>query len=105
MSIGLVLLIWGVVGVVLAAIGALVLGCMAAYLTRGIQKGRKSLILTASLFPLICLGWAAAVFAFQAVINETVLHGDAGLGDTWSCSLPNGRFFRLVQDISLSSSS
>ena len=66
------------------------------YLTRGAQHGRKSLILAASLFPLVCLGWAAAVFAFQAVINESILHRDAGLGDTWTCPLPNGYALLMI---------
>jgi hypothetical protein len=96
MGIGFVLLIWAVVGIVLAGTGALVLRCTAAYLTRGAQRGRKTLILATSLFPFACLGWAAAVFAFQAIINEAVPHRDAGLGDTWSCPLPNGYALLMI---------
>src|ERR1700741_4352133 len=90
MGIGIVLLFWATIGAVFAGIGAAILGCAAAYLTRGVENGRRRLILTASLFPFLCLGWAAGVFAFQAVLNENALHRDAGLGDSWRCPLPNG---------------
>jgi hypothetical protein len=33
---------------------------------------------------------------FQAVVNETVLHRDAGLGDTWNCPLPNGYALLMI---------
>ena len=89
MGLGFALLIWAVVGVSAAAVGGLVLGRTAAYFTRGVQHGRKKLILAASLFPLACLGWTGVVFIFQAIVNETVLHRDAGLGDSWNCPLPN----------------
>jgi hypothetical protein len=57
-----------VLGLVLAAIGSITFGCTVAYITRGAPIGRKKLILATGLFPFICLGWAAAVFAFQAVM-------------------------------------
>lgn len=90
MGLGFVLLLWAVVGTVLAGIGALVLGGLSAFLTRGAAIGRKRLILASSLFPFLCLGWTGAVFLFQAIVNDTVLHRDVGLGDTWYCPLPNG---------------
>jgi hypothetical protein len=96
MGIGFVLLIWAVVGIVVAAIGALVLGNIAAYVTRGAERGRKRLIWAASLFPLACLGWVGAVFVFQTIVNETVFHRDAGLGDTWNCPLPNGYALLMI---------
>jgi hypothetical protein len=96
MGIGFVLFIWAVAGAILAAIGAAVLGTTAAYLTRGAPHGRKRLILTASLFPAMCFTWAAAVFIFQGVVNETVFHRDPGLGDTWHCPLPNGYALLMI---------
>ncbi len=33
---------------------------------------------------------------FQEVINETVHHRDAGLGDTWRCPLPNGYALMMI---------
>ena len=96
MGIGFVLLIWAVIGVFLAGIGAAVLGGTAAYLTRGAKQGRKRLIFVASLFPVVCLGWAGVNFVFQAIVNETVFHRDAGLGDTWNCPLPNGYALLMI---------
>lgn len=96
MGIGFVLLIWAVVGALVAGVGAAVLGSAAAYLTRRSGHGRKRLILIASLFPFMCLVWAGAVFMFQAMVNEAVLHQDAGLGDTWNCPLPNGYALLMI---------
>jgi len=96
MGIGFVLLVWAVVGALAAGVGAVVLGSIAAYLTRGSGHGRKRLILVASLFPVMCLVWSGAVFVFQAIVNETVLHRDAGLGDTWNCPLPNGYALLMI---------
>lgn len=90
MGLGIVLLFWAVVGTVVASIGAATLGCAAALLTRGVMNGRHTVITAASLFPFICLGWGGAVFVFQAVVNEGLLHRDLGLGDTWHAPLPNG---------------
>jgi hypothetical protein len=33
---------------------------------------------------------------FQAVVNESVLHRDPGLGDTWECPLPNGYALLMI---------
>src|SRR5215472_11095917 len=90
MGLGIVLLFWAVIGTVVAAIGAAALGWATALLTRGVTKGRPKVIIAASLFPLLCLGWGGAVFVFQAVVNEGLLHRDLGLGDTWHAPLPNG---------------
>jgi hypothetical protein len=89
MGIGFVLLIWAVIGLVLACVGAVCLAGLSAYFTRGAQHGRKRLIVGAAAFPLACLGWIAVMFAFQALVNEGLLHRDPGLGDTWHCLLPN----------------
>jgi hypothetical protein len=96
MGIGFVLLIWFVLGIFLAGIGALVLGFSAAYVTRGAQRERKWLVIATSVFPFVCLGWAGIVFVFQAIVNETALHRDAGLGDTWKCPLPNGYAILMI---------
>lgn len=96
MGLGFALLIWAVVGVSVAAVGGLVLGRTAAFFTRGVQHGRKKLIFAATLFPLACIGWIGVVFIFQAIVNETVLHRDAGLGDSWHCPLPNGYALLMI---------
>ena len=36
------------------------------------------------------------MFVFQAIINETVLNRDLGLGDTWHCPLPNGYHLMMI---------
>jgi hypothetical protein len=89
MGLGIVLIFWVIAGVVVAVVGALVIGAATAFLTRRVQD-RRRVILTASFFPFLCLAWGGAVFVFQAVINEGVLNRDVGLGDTWHCPLPNG---------------
>lgn len=96
MGIAIILFFWAVVGGVLAGIGALILGCAAAYLTRRVHLGRKKFILAATLFPIVCLGWAGTIFIFQASVNEIVFHRDAGLGDAWTCPLPNGYALLMI---------
>lgn len=96
MGIGFVLLIWALLGGLGAGIGALFLGTVAAYLTRGVSAGRKRLILAASLYPFACLAWLGAVFAAQGLANELFLHRDSGLGDLWKCPLPNGYALLMI---------
>ncbi len=47
-------------------------------------------------FPSFVLHGLGMVFVFQAVVDETVLHRDAGLGDTWRCPLPNGYALLMI---------
>jgi energy-coupling factor transporter transmembrane protein EcfT len=96
MGVGIVLLFWALVGTVFAAIGAATLGCATALLTRGVTNGRRKVVIAASLFPFVCLGWGGAMFVFQAVVNEGLLHRDLGLGDTWHAPLPNGYQIMLI---------
>jgi hypothetical protein len=96
MGIGIVLLLWAVVGTVVAAIGAVTLGWITAALTRRIANNRRKVIVAASLFPFVCLGWGGAMFVFQAVVNEGLLHRDLGLGDTWHAPLPNGYQIMMI---------
>lgn len=91
MGLGFVLLFWGVVGTVLAVIGTAALAYGAGRLTRGAKSGaRRRVIIAAGLFPFACFAWSGGVFVFQAVVNETLLHRDVGMGDTWHAPLPNG---------------
>ena len=96
MGLGIVLLFWAVVGTIVAAIGGATLGCTTALLTRGVAKGRRRIIIAASLFPLVCLGWGGIVLVFQGVVNEGLLHRDLGLGDTWHAPLPNGYQIMMI---------
>jgi hypothetical protein len=95
MGIGIVVLIWAVLGTVIAAIVAATLGGATALLTRG-AMGRRKAIVTAILFPLACLAWGGAIFVFQAVVNEGILHRDLGIGDTWHAPLPNGYQIMMI---------
>jgi hypothetical protein len=90
MGLGFVIILWAALGSILAVVAAVILGNTAAFFTRGVQQGRGRLVLGACLLPFLCLGWAACVFVFQAVVNEGLLDRDLGLGDTWHCPLPNG---------------
>lgn len=98
MGIGFVLLIWAVVGAILASIAAVVLGGTAALLTRGVSQGRKRVILATCVFPFLSLGWAGIVFLSQAAVNELVFHRDPGLGDTWQCPLPDGYALLMIDE-------
>lgn len=97
MGIGFVLLMWTVVGTILACLGALVMGGVTTLLTRRAQKRRLPIILGAVIFPFVCLGWAAGLFVFQALVNEA-MHRDPGLGDTWQCPLPNQYALTMIDD-------
>ena len=93
-----VLFIGALVGAILAGIGTVVLGGTTTFLTRGVQNGRGKVILTASLFPFACLGWAAVVLSFQWAVNEGLLNRDPGFGDMWACPLPNGYAVMMIDE-------
>ncbi|MGA7381189.1 MAG: hypothetical protein WBX03_10085 [Terriglobales bacterium] len=99
MGLGIVFIFWVIAGLVIAGVGALVLGGATAFLTRRVP-GRRKLILTAGLFPFLCLAWAGAVFVFvfQAAVNEGLLNRDIGIGDTWHCPLLNGYSVMMIDD-------
>lgn len=96
MGLMFVLLFWAVAGLILSGIGSAVFVGTATFLTRGIKHSRKKLLITAGVFPFLCLGWAGAVFVFQALINVYFLHRDPGLGDGWECPLPNGYAIMMI---------
>ena len=95
MGLGFVLVIWAVVGIVLACAGTLVMGAAATFLTRKATTDRSLTLLAAVAFPFVCLGWAALLFVFQAFVNGA-MHRDPGLGDTWTCPLPNGYAILMI---------
>lgn len=96
MGIGIVLLFWGVAGTIAASVGAVFLGSLTAWFTEKDTPKRRRAIVLSSAFPFICLGWAAALFIFQAIVNEADFHRDPGLGDTWECPLPNGYAITMI---------
>lgn len=96
MGLGLVLFLWAGVGCVLAGAGSVTLGLTTYLLTRKVGGGRRRAIVAALLLPPACLAWAAAMFVFQAVVNEGLLHRDLGAGDTWHAPLPNGYQIQMI---------
>jgi hypothetical protein len=101
MGILLVLIFWGVIGSGAAIGGGLLLrgltnALTCAYSSPGIEPECKETIRFASCLPLYCLIWVAAVFIFQAVINNTLFQHDIGIGDSWSCPLPNGYAILMI---------
>jgi len=95
MGIGFVLVIWAVVGTILASVGSLALGGITSYLTSGTEEGRRT-IFAARALPFACLAWAAVLFIFQAFVNGALLHRDPGIGDGWDCPLPNGYAITMI---------
>jgi len=96
MGIGIVLVLWAIVGAFLATVGMVVLRAAATFLTQSATKDRRRVILAATLLPFLCLGWGGAVFIFQGIVNETVFQRDAGIGDAWKCPLPNGYALLMI---------
>lgn len=97
MGIGIVLVVWAVIRTVVAGIGTLILGRITGWMTNGAEESRRRpTILAARILPFACLGWAAILFVFQAFVNESFLHRDSGLGDTWNCPLPNGYAITMI---------
>lgn len=96
MGIGFVLLFWAIGGTIFSALAAIVFGGSAAVFTRGASEGRRPVIVAAALFPFACLIWGGVIFVFQALVNEELLHRDPGLGDAWSCPLPNGYRIMMI---------
>jgi len=71
------------------------MGTTALVLTRRATKDRSLTLLASLAFPFACLGWAALLFVFQASVNGA-MHRDPGLGDTWTCPLPNGYTILMI---------
>ncbi len=98
MGIGFVLAFWAVVGTIGCGVAAVFLAAVATQFTRHLGKVGNKAVLACALFPFACLGWAGAVFVFQALINEEGLRRDPGLGDAWRCPLPNGYALLMIDD-------
>jgi len=96
MGIGVVLIIWAVVGFALASLGSVVMMAAAKFLIRRSAAHGHAFVLAVGIFPFAFLGWAGTVFVLQAVVNEVFLHRDAGAGDSWKCPLPNGYSLSFV---------
>jgi hypothetical protein len=90
-------MLWAIVGTMAAGLIAIVLGTSTYFATRRVHHTRRTaLVLAVIAFPFLGLGWAATIFAFQALVNETILHRDPGIGDSWRCPLPNGYAILMI---------
>ncbi len=96
MGIGIVLIFWGVVGLIGATIGSAILPRIASYFTQERVRRSRRLIWAIRLFPFACLAWAGGVFIIYAVVNEMAFHRDPGIGDGWTCPLPNGYAIEMI---------
>ena len=95
MGLFFVLILYAVVLSVLAAISAVILGCIAFLLTRR-RAGRRRAVVVCAAFPFACVAFAGAWFFAYAVINYSFFHRDAGLGDGWETPLPNGYALMMI---------
>jgi hypothetical protein len=99
MPAGLVVFMWFVAGAVVAAVASVILRTGVRLVTRRadpVARGRA--IRIAAFYPFVCLGWAAAVFLVQSIVNQTVFHRDPGVGDVWHCPLPNGYVMEMIDE-------
>jgi hypothetical protein len=85
-------------GAVLICVGVPFLGGAAFFLTSGVKSGRRKLVITASLLPIACVGWALSILWIEGTVNQNLFNRDPGYGDMWACPLPNGYALIMVND-------
>ncbi len=85
-------------GAVMVCVGVPLLGGAAYFLTAGVKNGRRKVVITASLLPVVCVVWGASVLWVEGSINQNWLNRDAGYGDMWACPLPNGYALMMIDD-------
>ena len=96
MGILFVLVFYAIAFSFVAAIGALVMGGIAHFITRRSISGHKRAIMVSALFPFVCVAFAGVWFVGYAVINYSVFQRDPGLGDGWQTPLPNGYALMMI---------
>jgi len=90
MGIGLVLIFWGVVGLVGATLASFVLPIVVSQFSRGTGNELRRLVFALCVFPFACVFWAGAAFVFYGTVNMLAFHRDPGIGDGLGTPLPNG---------------
>jgi hypothetical protein len=85
-------------GAILICVGVPFLGGAAFFLTSGVKSGRRKLVITASLLPIACVGWALSALWVEGTVNQEFLNRDPGYGDMWACPLPNGYAIEMIDD-------
>jgi hypothetical protein len=96
MGIAVVLIFYAIAMTIAASVGAAVLGLATYALTKPSGAGRKRAVLTAVIFPFLCVVWAGLWFVAYAGINASVFHRDPGFGDGWDTPLPNGYALMMI---------
>lgn len=89
MELGIVLLFWGLAGIILATLAAAALATMVYLVDRRRGAVRRRWLLTAIAFPYLALGYAAAAFIVYAMHCEMARGVDPGIGDLRRVSLGN----------------
>jgi len=79
-----------VVGFVLACFAAVVLFALAAWLTRGVERGRGGFLVVTALFPFLCVAWMGAAYVGHGLVNVLIFERSVRGGDELDCPLPNG---------------
>jgi hypothetical protein len=94
MGLGFVLLVWGIVGVILAGGAALSLVWVVRVVAVRTGRVKRGWFVTAAALPFVSLAYAASVFVAYGVYCEVVRDVDLGFGD--SARVPLGHGYRLV---------
>jgi len=61
-------------GAVMVCVGVPLLGGAAYFLTAGVKNGRRKVVITASLLPVVCVVWGASVLWVEGSINQNRLN-------------------------------
>jgi hypothetical protein len=91
------LLLVAVLGAIMICVGVPFVGGAVYFMTAGVKKGRRKVVIIASLLPVACVVWGASVLWVQGGINQNS-NRDPGYGDMWACPLPNGYALMMIDD-------
>lgn len=79
-----------IAGLVLACVAAVVLFALAAWLTRGVERGRGAFLVVTVLFPFLGVAWMGAAYVGHSLVNVLVFERSVRGGDELDVPLPNG---------------
>src|SRR4051812_5262383 len=96
MGLGIVLLFWGIVGLVLAAAAAAALIAIVYLVDRRRQRWRPWWLIIAAALPFMSLAYGAAGFVVYAVYCEMIRDVDLGIGDGWRVPLGQGYTLKMI---------
>ncbi|MBB5062194.1 hypothetical protein [Granulicella mallensis] len=96
MGIAFVLLFYAGALSIAAVVSMGVLFALVAFFTRHVESGRKRALAFSLLLPPCCVLFCGLSFPCYWVINDTIFHRDAGLGDSWYTPMPNGYMLQMI---------